>query len=89
MSERGAPKENSLRSMRAIVRETVFESELMFDEDFKPDSVEIILLGVCCASLQRIGLGRNRGRGKVETKLIHSRDITQNCLNVFEGKLNR
>lgn len=87
MTEHGAPKENSLRSMRVIVRETVFEAELMFDEHLDPDSLEIALLGACCASLRRVGLGRNRGRGRVEAKLIHNGDITQSCLNLFEGKI--
>jgi len=87
MTERGAPKENSLRSMRVVVRETVFESELMFDEAYQTDSDAIILLSACCASLQRVGLGRNRGRGRVQTKLIHNGDITQGCLNLFEREI--
>ncbi len=89
MTEQGAPKENSLRSMRVILRETVFEADLMFDGPINPDSLEIVLLGACCASLRRVGLGRNRGRGKVETKLIHNGEITQSCLNLFEGKIKQ
>lgn len=83
MSENGAPKPESLRSMRVVLRETVFESELMFNEDFQPDSNEIALLGACAASLRRVGLGRNRGRGKVKARLIGAVDLTDSCLSNF------
>lgn len=89
MTERGAAKENSLRSMRVVLRDTIFEADLHFGEDFAPDSDEIVLLGACCRALQRVGLGRNRGRGKVETKLTDGGDITADCLNLLEGKLKQ
>lgn len=89
MSERGAPKEGSLRSMRVVLRETVFEADVTFAKDFQLADDEIILLGACCRALQRIGLGRNRGRGKVETKLLCNGDITGDCVDLLEGKLNQ
>lgn len=89
ITEHGAPKENSLRSIRVILRKTVFESTLMFDENYKQNSREIILLGTCCAALQRVGLGRNRGRGKVKTSLyFNNEDITETLLNNFEGNIS-
>ncbi len=88
MTEKGTAKENSLRSMRVVLRNTILTADLHFREDFAPDSNEIVLLGVCCRALQRAGLGRNRGRGKIETKLIHNGDMTEICVNTFEGKLN-
>lgn len=68
MTEQGAPKENSLRSMRVVVRENKFTSELCFSES--PDEKALILLNFCARSLQRVGLGRNRGRGRVEVRLL-------------------
>lgn len=88
MSEKGAPKKESLRSMRVVLRETVFESELMFSESFRPDSNEIALLGACVASLRRVGLGRNRGRGKVTARLIGAVDLTDSCLSNFESLIS-
>jgi CRISPR/Cas system CSM-associated protein Csm3 (group 7 of RAMP superfamily) len=84
MNEKGSPQPESLRSMRVILRETVFEAECKFDEDCEVDSNEIILLGLICASLQRIGLARNRGRGKVSVKLFGTNDLTALCMRKFE-----
>lgn len=89
ISEQGAPKEGSLRSMRVVLRETVFEADVTFARDFQPTDEEIILLGTCCRALQRVGLGRNRGRGKVETKLLYIGDITGDCIDLFEEKLKQ
>lgn len=88
MTEKGTPRENSLRSMRVILRNITFSADLHFRHNFAPDSDEILLLGVCCRALQRAGLSRNRGRGKLAAKLIYNGDITENCINAFEGKLN-
>lgn len=68
MTEDGAPKENSLRSMRVVVRENKFTSELSFSEP--PDETALTLLDFCARSLRRVGLGRNRGRGRVEVRLL-------------------
>lgn len=84
ISENGAPKPESLRSMRCVLKETIFESNLSFSEDFAPGSPEITLLGMTCAALQRVGLGRNRGRGKVSVRLIGTNDLTDLCLKNFE-----
>jgi CRISPR/Cas system CMR subunit Cmr4 (Cas7 group RAMP superfamily) len=74
MNENGSPKPESLRLMRVILSETIFESNLSFNEGFAIDSDEITLLRMSCAALQRVGLGRNRGRGKVAVRLIGAGD---------------
>lgn len=84
MSENGSPKPESLRSMRVILSETIFESNVSFNEDFEIDSDEITLLGMSCAALRRVGLGRNRGRGKVTVRLIGTNDLTDLCLKKFQ-----
>jgi hypothetical protein len=84
MSEKGSPKAESLRSIRVILRETIFESNLSFDKDYPIDSDEIVLLGMTCKALQRVGLARNRGRGKVSVKLFGANNLTDVCVRKFE-----
>jgi CRISPR/Cas system CMR subunit Cmr4 (Cas7 group RAMP superfamily) len=86
INETGSPDVGSLRSSRVILRETEFDSDLMFAGN--PTPTEITLLGACAASLQRVGLGRNRGRGKVCVRLYEKdKDITQDCLTELENSL--
>jgi len=92
MTIHGAPQKDSLRSMRVILRETVFDAELSFDATLQEDAKELILLGACAAALRRIGLGRNRGRGKVTVSLHKTdngaeQDITRDLLDRFQTAL--
>lgn len=68
MTEKGAPKKDSLRSFRAILRETVLTADVDFK--FVPDDKMRILLGISAVALQRAGSGRNRGRGKISVELL-------------------
>lgn len=61
--ETHAPEEGSLRTLRVILRETVFTARLRFEQE--PDAAERALLVACVKSLRRAGLGRNRGRGRL------------------------
>lgn len=79
----GAPKKNSLRSARAILRQTIFAAEIDFR--CEPEKELLQLLGAAAAGLQRTGLGRNRGRGKVSVKF--AADDT-NWLDEFEKTLD-
>lgn len=63
----GAPDEGSLRSMRVMLRETVFSAQLDFAHD--PQNDEIALLVACVLSMRRGGTGRNRGRGRLQAWL--------------------
>ncbi len=67
LAANGAPLPESLRNMRVVLRENVFEAPLWLE--FTPDSVASGLLAACVKSLRRVGTGRNRGRGKVSTRL--------------------
>jgi hypothetical protein len=62
-----APDEGSLRSLRIVLRETVFTSTLDFNSD--PQNDDLALLAACVLSLRRGGIGRNRGRGRLRAWL--------------------
>lgn len=86
MTENGAPKEGSLRSARAVLRNTILMAEIDFN--FLPDTEMLSLLAVSAITLKRIGLGRNRGRGKVSVKLFENgKDKTDDLLIEFENFL--
>ncbi|MBL8152425.1 MAG: hypothetical protein JNN15_21070 [Blastocatellia bacterium] len=86
MSVKGAPVKGSLRSMRVVLRETFFEAKLTFQKP--PKDRDQALLAACVASLQRVGTGRNRGRGRVEVCLLENdKDITNNCLDIFAREI--
>ena len=63
----GAPKTNTLRAMRVILRETPFEAELTCLEPLNDD--ERGLLAACVRAFRRAGTGRNRGRGRLTADL--------------------
>lgn len=72
VEESGAPDEGSLRSMRVVLRHTEFIAPLRFQRP--PSADALALLAACAAALRRAGTGRNRGRGRLETTLIHPTD---------------
>ncbi len=67
-AERGTPLDNSLRTIRVVIRETVFTAQLDFLHD--PDDKELALLAACVKGLRRIGSNRNRGLGRVTCRLF-------------------
>jgi CRISPR/Cas system CSM-associated protein Csm3 (group 7 of RAMP superfamily) len=84
MSETGAPREGSLRSARTVLRNTILAAEVDFN--FLPDPEMLSLLAVSVIALRRIGLGRNRGRGKISVKLFENgNDKTGHFLTEFEN----
>ena len=66
----GAPKTNTLRTMRVILRETPFEAELTFPRP--ADEREWGLLAACVRAFRRAGTGRNRGRGRLTAELYET-----------------
>lgn len=73
----GAPLEDSLRTMRVVLRGTVFEAPLYFREEPSPD--DLALLGACVKAFRRAGIARNRGRGRLSAKLYDKarQDVTE------------
>jgi hypothetical protein len=68
--ETGAPRTETLRAMRVIVRDTPFTARLDFADGPTPD--QRAFLAACVMALRRAGSGRNRGRGQVTLDLYES-----------------
>lgn len=66
----GAPMENTLRTMRVILRGTIFHAPLEFT--LEPTADDLGLLAACVNALRRAGTGRNRGRGRLKADLFDS-----------------
>lgn len=62
-AESGAPCDESLRSMRVVMREQIFYAPLQFTRE--PTNDEKAFIAACVLSLRRMGTGRTRGRGHV------------------------
>jgi len=76
---RGVPKDKSLRSMRVILRELNFISDMDFippeDDDFSCKDA-IAFLTACILAVKRAGTRRNRGFGKLSTSIISQNETT-------------
>jgi hypothetical protein len=68
MDEWGVPQENTLRTMRVILRNTIFWASLDFVAE--PNADELALLAACVKAFRRAGTGRNRGRGRLRAELF-------------------
>lgn len=64
----GAPRANTLRAMRVILRDMAFDARLTFDAE--PGDDTQALLAACAKALRRAGSGRNRGRGRIDAQLF-------------------
>jgi CRISPR/Cas system CSM-associated protein Csm3 (group 7 of RAMP superfamily) len=73
MNEYGAPRHGSLRSLRVVLRGTIFESKLTIDTSRKDQLATIddqmTLLACSALALRAAGTGRNRGRGRLHATL--------------------
>lgn len=83
----GAPRDETLRAMRVILRQTPFEAELTFQSD--PSSRTLALLAACVKGLRRAGQGRNRGRGRLTARLLDAagQDITDTQFKLFKQEV--
>lgn len=64
MNEYGAPMDESLRANRVLIRGITLYAPLTLNS--RTDDFEKALLAACVLSLRRAGLGRNRGKGKIQ-----------------------
>jgi hypothetical protein len=70
MDETGAPRKETLRTLRVILRGITFAAQLTFTQD--PTADDLALLAATVKALRRVGTGRNRGRGRVRAELLTS-----------------
>jgi hypothetical protein len=87
MDESGVPDPGSLRAMRVVLRQTVFEASLSFTRPATRDN--LALLAACVMALHRVGTRRNRGQGRVTARLLDTQgqDVTQTHFARFEEAL--
>jgi hypothetical protein len=88
--ESGAPEKGSLRTMRVVLRGTVFIAPLTIDGSL--DVPHQALLAACVLGLRRGGTGRNRGRGRLGVRLIQktgntAQDVTDDFFAKFKTQL--
>jgi CRISPR/Cas system CSM-associated protein Csm3 (group 7 of RAMP superfamily) len=87
MDETGAPRRETLRTMRVILRGLTFQAPLLFRA--APGEDALALLAATVKAFRRAGTGRNRGRGRVRAALydgdgveITAREFERFCQEV-------
>ena len=82
-TKNGTPDEGSLRSYRVVLRELEFTAHLSFDAQPSDDTLTLLCIGTL--GLQRVGSGRNRGRGYVQCRLFDytGKEITADYIERF------
>jgi hypothetical protein len=96
VDEGGAPKRESLRSMRVLLRELTLIADLTFANGatFDLNSTELALLAACALGLRRAGTGRNRGRGRLKDVQVWDasaappKNITPDLFKTFTKLVN-
>ncbi|MCC6167156.1 MAG: hypothetical protein IT329_08025 [Caldilineaceae bacterium] len=89
----GAPQEGTLRALRVVLRQTIFEAPLLYRRTFSaqdPDGSaaladDLALLAACVRGWRRGGASRNRGLGKLRATLRDAQgaDITDAQFGCF------
>jgi CRISPR/Cas system CSM-associated protein Csm3 (group 7 of RAMP superfamily) len=78
------PLDNSLRTTRVVLRNTVFYAPIVYKPDTTRDgwdeTVDLALLAACAAGMRRAGQSRTRGRGRIDVRL---EGTDRNYLDVF------
>jgi len=84
----GIAKENSLRSVRLVLRDTELTAPLIFIQP--PDAKVKGLLAACVKAFRRGGTHRNRGTGLLQVSLRQEgKDITEDWFNLFVQEVGR
>jgi CRISPR/Cas system CSM-associated protein Csm3 (group 7 of RAMP superfamily) len=83
----GAPKKETLRSIRVILRETPFESRLLFSKS--PSDRDLAFLSACIKAFRRAGTGRNRGKGEISAAIYDDCDnnVTESLFARFQQEV--
>jgi len=84
LNERGAPKKDTLRSMRVLVCGAILESEITFSAP--PSDDDLAMLSASVLALRHAGSGRNRGRGWLSAELGNA-EQTQRYFAYFKREV--
>ena len=85
-AETGAPLKNSLRTIRVILRETIFIARLDFASPLAvgekvsdaDQARDVALLAASVRAMRRAGTHRNRGLGKLKAELFDEYPVQKN-----------
>jgi CRISPR/Cas system CSM-associated protein Csm3 (group 7 of RAMP superfamily) len=79
------PDSGSLRATRAVLRNTVFYSSVVSNQDLNED--DLALLAACAAGMRRAGQSRTRGRGRIAVRLDVDNVSKDYYLSIFEKQV--
>ncbi|MCB0132977.1 MAG: hypothetical protein KDD78_19080, partial [Caldilineaceae bacterium] len=87
----GAPKQETLRTQRVVLRNTQLKAPIGLDPDTNPDNETdrrlLGLLAACVLALRRGGTDRNRGRGELTARLFSGdEDVTTTWFDAYFAK---
>lgn len=74
VDDSGAPKPETLRTLRIIPRQTPFEASILFEE--LQEQERVFLYG-CLMALRRAGSNKSRGLGKMKITLEPPQELTE------------
>jgi CRISPR/Cas system CSM-associated protein Csm3 (group 7 of RAMP superfamily) len=79
----GAPRKETLRTLRLILRGTTFASRLTFIQE--PSNDDLALLAATVKALRRAGTRRNRGCGRLRAELLDGagQSVTEALFETF------
>lgn len=83
--ERDTPQDESLRALRAVLRETVFVAPIIAPDTLNADQAR--LLNAAVVSVRRGGLQRKRGRGRLHCAIINEDWDAEALLKAFEEEI--
>lgn len=86
--DNGVAKENSLRTVRVILRETCFEAPLIITDHAEKEVMKrmLMLLAATAKAFRRAGTTRNRGYGRigeVQLRNLNHADLTNRYFDQF------
>ncbi|MEZ4726045.1 MAG: RAMP superfamily CRISPR-associated protein [Caldilineaceae bacterium] len=87
-----APRQETLRALRVIVRQTTFHALLALEDVLtaKERTSDLALLSACDKALRLAGTGRNRGVGEIRVRLQDEagQDVTDHYFHTFSKEVS-
>lgn len=87
-----APRQETLRALRVIIRQTTFYAQLALEDTLTPteETYDLALLSACVKALRLAGTGRNRGVGEIRVRLQDTvgTDVTDHYFETFTKEVS-